>query len=419
VEDIRTGTNAYAEWYGNSVRVPGSPTARWHHEHYGDAPYESFADDLSKTLQDWDPAPWADLFAAAGARYVVFTTKHHDGYALWPTAHDNPHRPGWHTERDVVGDVADAVRSKDMRFGCYYSGGYDWTFEAGPVDSVVDLVATLPVGRDYAEYVDAHYRELVARYRPSILWNDIGMPTREGLAELLADYVEAVPDGTYNDRFIAWPRRLVRAARVPAVNAVLDAIAGRLHGKGTGVKAKRPRRGDYATPEYRTFDEPVRFPWETCRGLGKSFGYNRAEGESHHLSVEELVRSFLDVVAKGGNLLLNVGPDGDGVIPELQASRLRALGAWLAVNGEGVYGTRPWVRAGAGDLRFTQKDGRLYAFVLTIPATGSTVRIPDVPDLVHVELLGHGPVGCRRAGTGLEITWPEIADFPAYVLRLG
>jgi alpha-L-fucosidase len=146
------GENAYAEWYENSLRIPGSPTAEHHAATYGDAPYADFRDTFESMLETWDPAPWADLFARAGAGYVVLTTKHHDGYLLWPSSHPNPHRPDWQTPRDVVGDLAAAVRARGQRFGVYYSGGFDWTFEPGPIDSVQAFVSTMPTSDEYAAY---------------------------------------------------------------------------------------------------------------------------------------------------------------------------------------------------------------------------------------------------------------------------
>ena len=126
----------YAEWYQNSLRFPGSSAARFHAEHYADRSYESFAAEWEAALDHWDPEAWAARFAATGARYVVMVTKHHDGYCLWPSSVMNPRKPGWNSARDVVGDLADAVRGAGMRFGVYYSGGYDWTFNAHPIGTI-------------------------------------------------------------------------------------------------------------------------------------------------------------------------------------------------------------------------------------------------------------------------------------------
>ncbi|MDQ3107015.1 MAG: alpha-L-fucosidase [Actinomycetota bacterium] len=394
------GENAYAEWYENSLRISGSPTAEYHAATYGDAPYGDFRSPFESMLDSWDPSPWADLFAQAGAGYVVLTTKHHDGYLLWPSDHPNPHRPEWQSPRDIVGDLSAAVRSRGQRFGVYYSGGLDWTFEPGPIDSMQSFLSTMPTTDEYAGYVDSHFRELVDRYRPSVLWNDIGMPSEDGLSDLLVDYLTAVPDGTVNDRFLT--------------------ATGRQAARG-----ERHFRSDFATPEYASFGTVKRFKWEACRGIGASFGFNRDETDAHHLPVDGLIRSFVDIVAKGGNLLLNVGPTGDGDIPEPQAARLRALGGWLDVNAEAIRGTRPWTRAQSvtaegAEVRFTQAGGAVYALLDGTPGPGSTVTIPELPDLGSVELLGHGPVAAERSQGALVVTWPGgVDDAPVHALRLG
>ena len=166
----------YSEWYENSLRFPGSSVSRFHREHYGDRPYADFAADFVAGTEQWDPTEWARRFAATGAGYVVLVTKHHDGWCLWPSEVANPHRAGWHSERDLVGELADAVRAAGMRFGIYYSGGYDWTFGAHPIGSLSDGVIAMPRG-DYTAYATAQVLELIERYRPSVLWNDIGWPS--------------------------------------------------------------------------------------------------------------------------------------------------------------------------------------------------------------------------------------------------
>lgn len=121
---------------------------------------------------------------------------------------------------------------------------------------------------------------------------------------------------------------------------------------------------DFETPEYSSFDEIRSQKWEICRGIGASFGYNQMEGPDQYQTVEKLVRMLVDIVSKNGNLLLNIGPTAAGEIPEIQRQRLEGLGAWLRVNSEAIFETRPWVRAegvtGAGTpVRFTQANDAL------------------------------------------------------------
>ncbi|HTO00809.1 MAG TPA: alpha-L-fucosidase, partial [Microthrixaceae bacterium] len=131
----------YTEWYQNSLKFPDSSVSRYHREAYGSVPYSTFAEHFETGLENWDPAEWAARFRSSGARYVVLVSKHHDGYCLWPSSVPNPHRPGWFSKRDIVGELAEAVRAEGLRFGLYYSGGLDWTFDDRPIGTVADAVA--------------------------------------------------------------------------------------------------------------------------------------------------------------------------------------------------------------------------------------------------------------------------------------
>jgi alpha-L-fucosidase len=337
--------NPYAEWYLNSMRLDGSPTQAYHREHYGtDYNYYNFAATFNREIQKWSPDSWAETFHRAGAKYVVLTTKHHDGFTLWPSSVPNPTLAAdrQHAGRDLVGELSAAVRKQGLRIGLYYSGGYDWTFVPGPIRISADYEKVKPQSEAYGKYVDAQYRELIARYHPALLWNDIDYPKSGHPLQIMAEYYNAVPEGVVDDRF--------------------------------GVK-----HSDFKSPEYQTLDKISPTKWEECRGLGRSFGYNRAEGEAETIAPDELIYLLVDIVSKNGNLLLDVGPEADGTIPPIQLSRLKALGSWLSQNGEAIYGTHPWKRA-AGEtsegikVRFTAKGNSVYAMLLGKP-TGATLII--------------------------------------------
>jgi alpha-L-fucosidase len=290
----------YVEWYENSLAIPGSPVAEFHQAQFGDQPYASFAPQWVQAHQGWNANDWASVFAATGATYVVLVTKHHDGFCLWPTATPNPFQSGWHSERDLVGELAVAVRAAGMRFGTYYSGGLDWTFKGpttGDVITNVDtMMACVPSDQSYHDYAMAQWHELIDRYRPSVLWNDIHWaydPT-----PLFEYYYEVCPDGVVNDRFD-------------------------MRGVHRGTT-----HADFITPEYRTrpSGQLVGKKFEVCRGIGRSFGYNACETEADYLAIPDLLALRDDVLSAGGNLLLNVGPMADGTIPAEQLSRLHALG---------------------------------------------------------------------------------------------
>src|SRR5215469_15214251 len=147
--------NPYAEWYLNTLRITDSPTYKHHIETYGkDFDYYQFAEAFNKGTAGWHPEDWASLFQKTGARYVVLTTKHHDGFRLWPSSVENPHaaREKITASRDLVGDLASAVRSSGMKMGLYYSGGLDWTFTTEPIRNQKDLLARVPQSQEYAGY---------------------------------------------------------------------------------------------------------------------------------------------------------------------------------------------------------------------------------------------------------------------------
>jgi alpha-L-fucosidase len=322
----------YAEWYWNAMRVPGSETAAHHAATYGGArPYEAFRDEFERAARAFDANAWADLFASAGARYVVFVTKHHDGYCLWPSDVKNPHAPGWASERDYVGELAAAVRARAMRFGLYYSGGLDWTFRHVPISNFGDLFACVPTDGAYRAYAAAQLRELIAHYEPSVLWNDIAWPDDRDVPALFADYYAAVPDGVVNDRWMG-QSALFHALRAPAARAGFNAaVAARIREVGFEAASAPPPHCDFRCVEYSGAAYADQ-KWECTRGLGLAFGYNANERTDDYMTGDELLKLYRDTTARGGNLLINVGPRADGSIPEVQREPLLALGRALGAG---------------------------------------------------------------------------------------
>ena len=353
--------NPYAEWYYNTMRIDGSPTQRYHRQTFGaDYNYYNFTATFNEQIRQWNPDTWAEIFRDAGAKYVVLTSKHHEGFTLWPSKTPNPTLPAdrQHASRDIVGELTAAVRKQGLRMGLYYSGGYDWTFVPGPIRVKNDYETVQPQSEAYGKYADAHMRELIEVYKPALLWNDINYPKSGHPLEIMAFYYNTVPDGVIDDRF--------------------------------GVP-----HHDFTSPEYETLSKINPNKWEECRGLGRSFGYNRAEGEAETIASADLIYLLADIVSKNGNLLLDVGPEADGTIPAIQMERLRDLGNWLRINGEAIYATRPWQRAEGSTsenipVRFTQKESRVYAILLGIPKSSSiTLQSVTLKPNSNVYLLGY------------------------------
>jgi len=418
----------YVEWYWNALQFEDSATYAYHAENYGsEYSYDNFGQTFRTEVEDWDPLAWAELFQEAGARYVVLVTKHHDGFLMWPSAHTNPNKNNWYSERDIVGELADAVRSRGMRFGTYYSGGLDWAWNSRAARNIVEMGAAIPIDDGYLTYAEAHYRDLIDRYQPSVLWNDIGYPFNEGLWEMQRDYYVAVPEGVVNDRFsVMGP--ITGWLQYPFVrnffHLFLKFFAG-LSGDLSVLQGTPPPHYDFRTLEYQAIEGIKEEKCEVTRGMGLGFGYNRFESDSDHMTEEELIHSFVDIVSKNGNLLLNVGPKPNGDVPAIQATRLQQLGDWLCVNGDGIYETRPWVRAegetGSGlPIRFTQKENALFALVLGDLVSGS-VRLLDLggESPTSVELLGYGAVTWQQDGADILVDLPDTGiTAVAYTLAL-
>lgn len=325
--DMSAVLTPYSEWYENAMRVEASPTRARHKVLYGDKPFTDFRPEFDAAAESFDAASWADFFVACGATYVVFVTKHHDGYCLWPTSVVNPHRPGWNTARDFTGELADAVRARGLRFGIYYSGGLDWTFRSTPIANIGDMFACVPTEQDYRDYAIAQAKELIDRYKPSVFWNDICWPDTEGVVALHEYYYAGVPDGVTNDRWLA-ATDFFNSLRGPDARAGFNAMLKARTAGGQQEETPAPF-GDFRCVEFGLGVIPRQQKWEACRGLGLGFGYNTDELPEDFLDAQGLIDLYSDVTGKRGNLLINIGPRADGSIPELQSAPLLALGTIL------------------------------------------------------------------------------------------
>ena len=395
--------NPYAEWYLNSLMIEGTPTQKYHKENYGENfKYEDFASIFNKEILKWDPDKMVELFKKAGARYVVLGTKHHDGFTLWPSKYPNPNREKYNASRDIVGELTDTVKKNGLKMGFYYSGALDWSWNPKPITDGKSFQTNGPTMIEYTKYVNNHWYELIDDYDPIILWNDIGYPPNTNIYEIFAYFYNKHPDGVINDRWIQIQK--------------------------SDFKHPKVRHRDFSTPEYRIMPEITAYKWESTRGVGHSFGYNKMETEEDYLSPKELIVMFIDIVSKNGNLLLNVGPMADGTIPELQQKALLGLGEWLEINGESIYGTRPWERAegktsDAIDLRFTQKSEILYIHLLDKPQQSKlTILSITLAEAKKIQVLGYkGNLTWKQDGENVEISLPkEISnsDSAAYVLKI-
>ncbi|HON92074.1 MAG TPA: alpha-L-fucosidase [Sedimentisphaerales bacterium] len=304
----------YSEWYWNRItgdKAKNGPWWQYHAKTYGaNFPYAGFAPMFKAEL--YDPNQWADIFARSGARYVVVTSKHHDGYCMWPSQEANRSwgRP-WNSAdigpgRDLLGELTTAVRARGIHMGIYYSL-YEWYNPLWVTDRPL--------------YVEKHmfpqFKDVVTRYHPEVIFSDgeWDMPSKDWRSEEL----------------LAW---LFNESPVKD-NVVINDRWG---------KDCRHKHGGYYTTEYTAGLASGAHPWEESRGMGHSYGYSRTEPLADYRSARELVLMLIDIVSRGGNLLLDIGPAADGTIPVIMEERLTQIGEWLKVNGEAIYGTRNWNR---------------------------------------------------------------------------
>jgi alpha-L-fucosidase len=374
----------YSEWYWRRMEQPETEAGKkfrdFHDNIYGERlKYQDFARDFKAEM--FDPDKWAEIFEDAGARYVVLVSKHHEGFPLWPSMHSwNWNAADIGPNRDLAGDLTQAVRNKGLHMGFYYSL-YEWF---NPL-----------YRQDVNRYVDQHMlpqmKDLVTRYEPDIFW----------------------PDGEWDHPSETW-----RSTEFLAWLYNESPVRDRVVVNDRWGSETRSRHGDFYTTEYglvhdgEITGDVIHHPWEETRGIGGSFGYNRNENLDDYETSEFLIHYLIDKVARGGNLLLNVGPTADGRIPVIQQQRLRDIGNWLKINGEGIYGTRVWKDAPAIDetttIFFTSKGEDLY--LISTRWDGREIIVNGVQRPSDVTMLGHdGRIRYSFSRNRLVITPPALS----------
>ncbi|PNF35620.1 Alpha-L-fucosidase [Cryptotermes secundus] len=362
--------------------------------------YQDFASDF--TAEFYNPDDWAEIFQSSGARYIVLTSKHHEGYTLWPskTAFSwNAVDVGPH--RDLLGELSNSIRKKtDLKFGLYHSL-YEWFNPLYLHDKNNNFTTQLFVKQ---KTIPELY-ELVENYYPEVIWSD--------------GEWEATDEYWTSKEFIAW---LYNESPVKDTVVVNDRW-----GKGDVGK-----HGDYYTYSDR-YNPGVLQPhkWENCMTIDKqSWGFRRNARLSDYLTMEELVQTLAQTVSCGGNLLMNIGPTKDGIIAPIYEERLRGMGAWLKINGEAIYSTKPWTYQNdtfASGVWYTKRGSdvvttTVYAITLNWPKNGILkLAAPRLVQNSTVTLLGHGQDLQWLSRDGIQIWLPNKAKITsewAWVIKM-
>ncbi len=407
------------EWYPRNMYCEGSPEFKHHVEAHGPQSTFGYKDFIPLfKAEKFDPAAWAELFRKAGAKYVVPVAEHHDGFAMYDCGLSDYNAVKMGPKRDIVGELADAVRKEGLVFGLSSHRAEHWWFfgDGRKFDSDVkadtwnDLYGPARTEQDIpdAAFLDnwlARTNELVDKYRPQVVWFDwwIEQPC-------FVPYLQQFAAHYYN-RGLEWNQGVAinyKNKTFPRETAVLDIERGKL---------------DKASDQF----------WQTDTSVSiKSWGY--IENDKFR-SVTSLLHELIDIVSKNGCLLLNIGPRSDGTIPQEAQDILLGMGDWLNLNGEAIYGTRPWfvpaegptkVQSGsfsddredpftAQDVRFTCKGNTLYAVCMGWPKDSEDFRIASLgtkaePGLKvgDVKLVGCGePVAWKQEAGALVIKTPS------------
>jgi alpha-L-fucosidase len=307
---LENSGESYAEWYWYRINEGNKNFKEFHDKNYGsDFKYPQFESQFTASM--FDPKQWADVFKRSGAKYVVLTSKHHEGYCLWNSAEaDRDWGRPWNAvtgtpHRDLLGDLTKAVRDSGLKMGYYYSL-YEWFNPLWQTDKP----------RFVQEHMIPQFKDLVTKYKPSVIFSD-------GEWELSDTQ-------WHSPALLAW---LFNESPVAKEVVVDDRWGSNTREKNNGCT--------YATSEYGS-GMSADVVWEENRGIGHSYGYNRNERLDDYKSSHDLILMLIDVVSRGGNLLLDIGPTADGRIPVIMQQRLIDIGNWLAINGESIYGTEAW-----------------------------------------------------------------------------
>lgn len=333
----RENGTSYAEWYGKRMHENDNPTVEYHKDHYGVKTYDDFIPKWK--AESFRPDDWVAFAKNMGAKYIFITSKHHDGFCLWPTKYTDRNAVKMGPHKDILGQFFIAGRKQGLKVGLYYSL-YEWF---NPLYTGIDIpYAGLKKANNYVDdFMIPQIKELIDLYHPDFFFFDGEWEKPETywkMKEVLAYYYNEAQrrnqEVFVNDRF------------------------------GTNERGKH---GDLYNVEYdnnKDNEGLLTHKWSYWQGIAKTYGFNQDTDPEDCLSPKQFINKVVMAVAQNGNFDINVGPTAAGIIPEYETHPLLQLGAWLKVNGEAVYKTQTWKIQHEGDAYFTSKDDDIYAIFL-------------------------------------------------------
>ena len=412
-----------SEWYSTHM-YNNAEISKWHTEHFGPPDKFGYKDFIPMfTAAKFDPDAWAELFRQAGAKYVIPTAEHHDGFALWNSKLTKWDAMDMGPHRDLIGDLAKSVRKKGLKFGVSNHRMENWSFmyPKNP-DIKTDLFDPAyadfygppqplkpgedhmsgkgsPQSKEFLEEWLARNQELIDNYQPDILWFDNGVNDR-GL-----DPIKLRLAAYYYNSASKWKKQVSLSTKSDAY------LFGSI--KDFERQSRAPK-------------DLTDYPWQVDDPVLYRFGYT--EG-SPIVDARTVITRLIENTCRNGALLLNISPKADGTIPDDQQKLLLEIGKWLDINGEAIYGTRAWTKFGEGEkdepqFRFTKKDGVIY--VIGLKWTGQPALIKSLGSqnfagpVKSVELLGSkSKLMFTRNSEALRVAMPAARTGEhAFVLKI-
>ncbi len=427
------------EWYARKLYIEGTKEYKHHLETYGHPSEFGYKDFIPLwKAENWDPMALVGLFKEAGAKYFSPAAVHHDNFDLWDSKHHEWNSVNMGPKRDITGEWKKATEHHGLRFGVttHLSRAYSWLNVANQSDTKGPK-AGVPYDGDneaydgfyFPKHDDTHKRapenapkwwrdqwaarmkDLIEKYDPDHFYFDCAVPFRgDDAGQTGMDVISYL----YNNSL------KTNGGKLEAVMATKARPWQGLHADGMTTLDYERGKASHILPE----------PWQTDDSIGP-WGYN-TEWPHGYMDANMVIDKMLDIVSKNGNMLLNVPIKADGTLDEKTTEVLKGMGVWMKANGEGIYGSRPWYIFGEGhtnevphkatrspfkkgDIRFTKKDGFVYAYVLAWPGANKVVTIENITTtnyrlsaVKNVSMLGFdGDVTWKQAGDGLQITMPS------------